>query len=183
MGSVAVLEKALEFLKQLMMRTNFEDLDLDDDGHISMDELKAGFRKAGVTGLSQAHYDDILSVVDTDGDGSIDVKELSTLSKNMKQIAELKARLAAHLPPPPTYTAPSAPDSAPAPAAASADPSCNIVWDADSGVSTLILSKIKFADHPELLVQYLQSTPGTTTPPHTAPFHSSRHPARPPAVP
>ena len=85
--------KALEFLKKVLLTTSFAQLDLDHDGVVSEAELRAGFVGAGFD-LPDECFADIISVLDTDGDGAISLKELSVLSGHVNEIAQLEAQLA-----------------------------------------------------------------------------------------
>lgn len=53
-------------------------MDADGDGSVTSEELKAGLTEAGLE-LSDADCEDMVYVVDRDGDGQIDLEEIRTL--------------------------------------------------------------------------------------------------------
>ena len=88
--------RALHLLQKLMSRSDsvdiFAEFDTDGDGEISREELQAGFAKMGEQ-LSETEVDAVMSLVDSDGDGSIDSKEFTQMGKITKEVEAVSGRL------------------------------------------------------------------------------------------
>lgn len=68
-----------DLLDDKKLRAAFDQFDLDGNGVISEDELKAVFTNYGGGEVDQAYIDVILKQVDIDGDGTIDFEEFETM--------------------------------------------------------------------------------------------------------
>ena len=86
-------QKAVKFLQQLMIQGqfDFEKFDSDGDGFLSHEELAAGFSAIGYA-LDKAQMDDIVSIVDTDGDGKVDFSEFEALHKVTMEVHNLERK-------------------------------------------------------------------------------------------
>ena len=92
--------RALHCIQKLMGRPDgadiFQEFDTDGDGQISREELRAGFAKIGEE-LSEADIDAIMTLADTDGDGTIDTNEFVQMGKMTKEVEAMSKTMIAGL--------------------------------------------------------------------------------------
>jgi len=77
-GNMMMADKELNELQNQFMK-----MDKDNDGFLSIEELKDGVKSAlGDVFLSQDYYDQMLLAIDTNQDGKIDLTEFLTAAQN-----------------------------------------------------------------------------------------------------
>ena len=85
--------RALSLIQKLMGRADgaeiFAEFDTDGDGSISREELRLGFKKLGEE-LSESDLDAIMTLVDADGDGSMNYAEFVQTGKMTNEVASLR---------------------------------------------------------------------------------------------
>ena len=58
-----------------VLRLNGKRVDLNDDGNIDKEEFKMGLKEIGIEDLSQNEIDEVMSFLDTDNNGTVDLEE------------------------------------------------------------------------------------------------------------
>ena len=82
--------RALHCLQKLMARPDaarvFQDFDTDNDGSVSRAELHEGLRQMGLT-MTEVEMEEIMAIVDTDGDDAIDYSEFVRMGQMREELA------------------------------------------------------------------------------------------------
>eukprot|EP01046_Picozoa_sp_COSAG06_P039544 COSAG06_NODE_4688_length_4037_cov_11.124238_1_plen_797_part_10 len=88
--------RALHCLQKLMARPDaaqiFQDFDTDRDGTVSRAELHEGLRKIQQE-LTEVEMDEMMALVDADGDGCVDYSEFAQMSQMKEELARNEAKL------------------------------------------------------------------------------------------
>ena len=92
---------ALHCLNQLMVRADaaevFRTFDSDGNGTLSRDELQQGFAHMGLKALNEMEMDVVMSIVDQNGDGSADYREIAKVGEIQEELQRREAAMASEL--------------------------------------------------------------------------------------
>lgn len=103
--SAAQRQQLLQPQQQAQLQALFRQLDTDDDGWLSLEELAAGLRQrqagldAPLSSSRLALLADALQRMDLDGDGRVDREEFAALMLRLRSLAEGRERLLTYLSP------------------------------------------------------------------------------------